>query len=129
MVNPVTGKMTPYEEIWEESELEPAPPDYDAANTLPTRALFIRNVAGTVWRARVSQWQLALGRDAEGRFWAWQAVKRSIPAAKSAGEWDVIYSTADKSTVRLLSEESESWQKGEEKDCNGDIWVVLDAEG
>ncbi|KAF5314276.1 hypothetical protein D9619_011849 [Psilocybe cf. subviscida] len=111
MVNPETGKMTAYEEIWEEPRLE------------SVSAMFIRNVAGTVWHARVNQWQIALGRDAEGRFWAWQAVKRA------GSEWDVIYATGDKSRVHLLSKETENWKKGEKQAWDGDMWVVLDAEG
>lgn len=133
MVNPETGKMTPYEEIWEEPALESGSPDYDTSNTAnstpqPPRALFIRNIAGTVWRARVNQWQLALGRDAEGRFWAWQAVEQSGTAA-AASEWNVIYSTGDKSTVRLLPPDLEAWKEGKEKAWDGDVWVVLDVEG
>ncbi|TFK37664.1 hypothetical protein BDQ12DRAFT_151671, partial [Crucibulum laeve] len=41
MINPETGKMTPYEEIWEEEELEE-----------DTRALFIKNAIGSAWYAR-----------------------------------------------------------------------------
>ncbi|KAJ6524492.1 hypothetical protein B0H19DRAFT_898240, partial [Mycena capillaripes] len=61
MVNPATGILTPYEEIWRDEECD--------------EAVFVRNVEGSVWRARVGEWQLALGRTVRGEFWAWQAQK------------------------------------------------------
>ncbi|KAJ6598683.1 hypothetical protein B0H10DRAFT_1826065, partial [Mycena sp. CBHHK59/15] len=60
MVNPATGRVTAYEEVWRDEE--------------SGAALFVRNAAGTVWRARVGDWQLGLGRwRGGGPFWAWQA--------------------------------------------------------
>ncbi|KAF7326933.1 Sodium nucleoside protein [Mycena venus] len=61
MVNPATGILTPYQEIWRDEECDDA--------------VFVRNVAGSIWRARAGPWQLALGRTAQGVFWAWQAHK------------------------------------------------------
>lgn len=57
MVNPQTGKMASYEEIWRDEEAEEA-----------DTVLFVKNVGGTTWRACVGRWQLALGRGIDGVF-------------------------------------------------------------
>ncbi|KAK0216042.1 hypothetical protein IW262DRAFT_1276706 [Armillaria fumosa] len=61
MVNPATGNITAYEEIWREETSD--------------QFLFVKNDEGTTWRARAGRWQVALGRDSDGKFWAWQAEK------------------------------------------------------
>ncbi|KIY73975.1 hypothetical protein CYLTODRAFT_485106 [Cylindrobasidium torrendii FP15055 ss-10] len=58
MVNPATGQMTAYEEIWRDEEAE----DW----------LFACNTSESAWYARVGRWHLGLGRT-ESDFWAWQA--------------------------------------------------------
>lgn len=59
MVNPDTGMMTAYEEIWRDETDE--------------NYLFVKSHDGNSWLARVGQWHLGLGRD-EGGFWAWQSL-------------------------------------------------------
>ncbi|KAF8172825.1 hypothetical protein K438DRAFT_1851199 [Mycena galopus ATCC 62051] len=47
MVNPATGILTAYEEIWRDEEC--------------SEALFVRNIAGSVWRARAGHQEKLLG--------------------------------------------------------------------
>ncbi|KAJ6553966.1 hypothetical protein DFH09DRAFT_1166349 [Mycena vulgaris] len=64
MVNPATGALTAYEEVWRDEE---------SASALIMRSVASAALPVSVWRARVGDWQLALGRCRGGEFWAWQA--------------------------------------------------------
>ncbi|KAJ7248899.1 hypothetical protein B0H12DRAFT_713991 [Mycena haematopus] len=112
MVNPATGIMTPYEEIWRDE-------DYD-------EAVFVRNVAGSVWRAWVGPWQLALGRTPRSEFWAWQASKNG----SGQEAWTRTFSTppmgSDSSEETYLPQDCQLWEKGSTIEWAGDHWVVLD---
>ncbi|KAJ7468498.1 hypothetical protein FB451DRAFT_1400875 [Mycena latifolia] len=83
MVNPATGEVTAYEEVWRDEEC--------------ADALIVRNGSAegaTVWRARVGDWQLALGRSggpgASGKFWAWQARRNKHGPGEA---WTRVYFT------------------------------------
>jgi len=110
MVNPLTGRLSPYEEIWKDKESD--------------EGLFIRNTRMTKWQARVGAHQLALGRDDKGRFWAWQAEWDSGKV-----EWKLKYSTESADNfVRFLPGGSriEGWLDGDRMEWNGDEWDVLE---
>lgn len=104
MVNPETGKLSDYEEIWKDEEYKDA--------------LFLKNIAGTVWQARVGHSQVALGRT-HGTFWAWQAEQ-----IVDGPSWSIVHSTPDTSVTYLPS--GEGWGKGDTVEWNGDIWTVLE---
>ncbi|KAJ7153589.1 hypothetical protein C8R43DRAFT_1002674 [Mycena crocata] len=115
MVNPETGALTGYEEVWRDEEF--------------TTALFVRNVARSVWRARVGGQQLALGRTNTGEFWAWQAKKKG-------DAWVCAYSTinshdgglaADVNFFAFLPEDSDcrEWETGLTVEWMGETWEVL----
>ncbi|KAL1731485.1 hypothetical protein EV714DRAFT_271722 [Schizophyllum commune] len=72
MVNPATGALTEYEEVWQEEEA----PD----------AIIVRRRDGSVWKARVGGWHLEVGRDERG-CWAWQA------RLAEGGQWEVLRRT------------------------------------
>ncbi|KAJ7145997.1 hypothetical protein C8R44DRAFT_756301 [Mycena epipterygia] len=113
MVNPVTGMVTGYEEVWRDEE--------------STTALFLRSVTSSVWRASVGDtWQLGLGRSG-GEFWAWQAARNGPGEA-----WRRRYSTAlgpgsHDVTQAFLPEDggSENWEVGSTVEWLGERWEVL----
>ncbi|KAF8176292.1 hypothetical protein BJ912DRAFT_930747 [Pholiota molesta] len=117
MVNPDTGLMTPYEEIWHEHPLRD-----------PCPALFLCNASGSAWQAQVGDRQLAMGREGEGRFWAWQGVRNA------AGGWDVLSSTGLSAGSWLFCRERESvwvgWgdESGVEWGCLEDFGVGMNLE-
>jgi len=104
MVNPATGKMTSYEEIWRDE-------------TFDDGALFLRNVSSTIWYARIGSWQLALGRDFSGNFWAFQAHLLDL-------KWTTVHSTSG--AVKLLPDDTSNWVEGKEVQWNGDQWLILE---
>ncbi|KAJ6463347.1 hypothetical protein C8R45DRAFT_1025393 [Mycena sanguinolenta] len=112
MVNPATGIMAQYEEKWRDEECD--------------EAVFVRNIAGSVWRAWAGRWQLALGRTPRGEFWAWQGFN------DGSGEdaWTRPFSTplkdSDSSELEYLPRDCQFWQKGSTMDWAGDRWFVLD---
>ncbi|KAJ7075636.1 hypothetical protein B0H15DRAFT_791555 [Mycena belliarum] len=113
MVHPATGTMTPYEEVWR-----------DEAGAA---ALIVRNgsaEAASVWRARVGNWQLALGRRAAGGFWAWQAT-RSGPGEA----WTRVHSTelGTRQELGYLPEDGcgFEWPVGSLVEWAGERWEVL----
>jgi hypothetical protein len=113
MVNPATGKPTPFEELWRDEE------ESDGRSVL-----FVRNAGGTMWQARVGNWQLALGRESDGVFWAWQAERIED------GEWVMRYSTKDVPGARLgwLPPERDivEWCEGTEIEWKEEQWLVLE---
>jgi hypothetical protein len=113
MVNPRTGEVTPYEEVWNDEET-------GEVDTV----LFVKNVGGTTWRARVGKWQLALGRGTDGRFWAWR-----MEEGKEG--WKMRNSTDDDTAgivVKLLPEgrDLNGWVEGTTVTWNSEGWVVLE---
>lgn len=115
MINPATGKMTPFEEIWLDEE------EKDGRTVL-----FIRNAAGTAWQARVGNWEIALGREKDGVFWAWQA-------EKLGGEWTIKYSTTSVVHERVAylpddrdAKDAKGWEEGSSVEWGGDTWLVLE---
>jgi hypothetical protein len=107
MINPATGILTSYEEIWRDEE--------------HTDAVFVRNAAGSVWRARAGPWQLALGRNAVGEFWAWQAQKNA-----SEEVWTRRFSThLGVGSEEYLPEECLRWEQGSAVEWGGERWLVL----
>jgi len=110
MVNPATGVVEAYEEIWREEECHDG--------------VFVRNVASSVWRARVGTMQLALGRTPGPKceFWAWQA-------EKSGEGWVVGYATPGLDAEvadYFLPEDCSGWQAGSTVEWRGETWVVLE---
>lgn len=83
MINPATGKMTSYEESWEELAVD------------GTATVFVRNVSGTRWQGQVGNWQMGMGWDSDGKFWAWQA-------KASGSDWTVLHSTANCANSDLI---------------------------
>lgn len=69
MINPATGQMAKYEEVWRDEK--------------SGKCLFVRNLQQTAWYARVGRWHLGLGRDDED-FWAWRAF-----CDEDSGVWEV----------------------------------------
>ena len=111
MIDPRTGKVTPYEEVWKDEE---------AGET--DTMLFVRNVQGTTWRARVGKWQLALGRGTDGRFWAWRA-------EEGKEGWITRDSTeSDVHGVKFLPERGDliGWVEGATVKWNTEEWIVLE---
>lgn len=112
MVNPDTGIMTRYEEIWSDEELE------------GVQATFIKNGAGTRWQASVGNWQMGMGRT-DGKFWAWQATKNS-----SSGQWSILFITpkmVDEIPLKFLPEIFDSeWVEGSEIVWEGERWNILE---
>ncbi|KAJ7719627.1 hypothetical protein DFH07DRAFT_947120 [Mycena maculata] len=107
MVNPATGSLTKYEEVWR---------DVAAAD-----ALFVRNRTSSVWRARVGRWQLALGRSLpEAECWAWQA-ERGLGEA----QWTRRYSTEMSDEGVYLPEDCTGWEVGATVKWLGESWEVL----
>lgn len=114
MIDPHSGKMTPFEEIWKDEEEEDG-----------ETVLFLRNATGTKWQARVGKWQMAMGRDNSGIFWAWQAEKHY------SGRWIIKHSTGDiqdEKVVWLPEKESAvgRWVEGSTVEWQGENWVVLE---
>lgn len=111
MVNPLTGLLCPYEEIWKEEGSE--------------EGLFIRNTRMTKWQARVGARQVGLGRGEAGRFWAWQ-VERDPDTLT----WKVGCSTEGaERLVGFLPEggsRTERWLDGDRVGWNGDEWDVIE---
>ncbi|KAJ7058269.1 hypothetical protein C8F01DRAFT_991326 [Mycena amicta] len=110
MVNPATGILTRYEEIWRDEE-------YD-------RGLFVRNATATIWRACVGGRQLALGRTDSG-FWAWEASKET-----QNGEWTRGYSTGEfqdaNAACFLPDEDTDGWRMAARVEWAGECWDVLE---
>ncbi|KAJ7670517.1 hypothetical protein B0H17DRAFT_1085753 [Mycena rosella] len=114
MLNPATGRLTAYEEVWRDEEC--------------AAVLIIRNgiPAAPVWRARVGDWQLGLGRPSGGQFWAWQAMRNGPGEA-----WTRVYSAglgAHNHEVNLdyLPEEcGPEWEVGSTVQWLGEPWEVL----
>lgn len=104
MVNPATGNMTLYEEVWKDEEHE--------------TGLFIREKSGASWQARVGEWQMALGRNTDGVFWAWQA-------ARYEDGWRVVYST-DVAEADMLPEDIDDWVEKSTVEWAGKEWEVLE---
>ncbi|GLB44103.1 putative protein HRI1 [Lyophyllum shimeji] len=112
MVNPDTGKMTPFEEIWRDEE-----------ETDGRTVLFMKNILGTTWQARVGNWEIALGREKNGVFWAWQS-------AKLGGEWTVKYATTSVGYEHIAHlPDNPDWEEGSSVEWAGDKWVVLERGG
>ncbi|KAJ7160885.1 hypothetical protein C8R46DRAFT_1105828 [Mycena filopes] len=115
MVNPATNLMTKYEEIWRDEECE--------------GAVFLRNVSGSVWRARAGTWQLALGRT-DGDFWAWQARKDDSREEGWTRGYSTSYSTARNvvskdSRMAYLPQDCQQWTSGSTAEWRGESWLVL----
>ncbi|KAJ3744904.1 hypothetical protein DFH05DRAFT_1542957 [Lentinula detonsa] len=108
MVNPETGKMTAYEEVWR-----------DNISFVADEAVFLRNASSTGWYARVGCWQLGLGRNCTGNFWAFQA--HLIDQ-----EWVVLYRSGMTDGVTLLPRDASDWAEGAEVNWNGDRWLILE---
>ena len=81
MVNPATGALTEYEEIWKEEEA----PD----------ATIVRRRDGSVWKACVGGWHLEVGRDERG-CWAWQA------RLNEGGQWEMLRRTESAPAADVL---------------------------
>ncbi|KIK59597.1 hypothetical protein GYMLUDRAFT_169498 [Collybiopsis luxurians FD-317 M1] len=107
MINPATGKMTEYEEVWRDEK------------SIGGTTLFLRNTTSTSWYARVGDWQLALGRDSAGHFWAFQA-------QLSDNEWMITHKTDVSDGIALLPEISEDWVEGVQVQWNNDKWIILE---
>ncbi|KAG5638401.1 hypothetical protein H0H81_000178 [Sphagnurus paluster] len=109
MINPATRKMTPFEEIWLDQE------ERDEKTVL-----FVKNISGTSWQARVGDWQTGLGRGKDGVFWAWQA-------EKEGSGWTTKYSTVSAYITYLPDGLSiGGWEEGSVVDWVGDKWIVLE---
>ncbi|KAH9477032.1 hypothetical protein JR316_0010948 [Psilocybe cubensis] len=107
MVNPDTGKMTRYEEIWEDLAL---PVDSDFADSeLPEGAESEVEVEvvrkseqedgpGCWWYAQVGGWSVGLGRGLDGEFWAFQARLVVVGDEDEGGlvkKWEKVYATSN----------------------------------
>lgn len=110
MMNPQTGRIAPYEELWRDDE----------AGVTDT-VLFVKNMEGTTWRAYVGTWQLALGRGKDGRFWAWQA-------EKCGEDWKTRASTQGGIIKLLPTEDQElaTWVEGATVNWDAEEWIVLE---
>ncbi|PFH50008.1 hypothetical protein AMATHDRAFT_146334 [Amanita thiersii Skay4041] len=121
MVNPETGKVAPYEEVWLDEEQKQTVTRWSAV----TRAIFIRDVDNRTWQGRVGDWQLGLGRNGDGTFWAWQAVKGN----GVEGEWRVVRETKVKDEKRggIIPEiYYGDWKEGQIIEWQSRSWVVLE---
>jgi len=113
MVNPETGQISAYEELWEDMTIA-------AQHT----ALFVKNKDGTKWQARIENWQIALGRNTEGFFWACQAIKTK----EHENSWKVLYATDHAKVLFLPFKNSDSFPvDGSSFEWDGDNWGVLDS--
>ncbi|KAG6820535.1 hypothetical protein H0H93_015706 [Arthromyces matolae] len=112
MINPETGNMTSFEEIWRDEE------EIDG-----TSVLFLKNLSGTAWQGRVGSYQMALGRAQDQSFWAWQAKMEQ-------DKWVVKFSTSnvdDEEVVFLPTyEETVLWEESSTVSWAGEKWVVLE---
>ena len=116
MVDLRTGRVTSFEEVWKDEE-----------ETDGRTVLFMRNISGisgTAWRGRVGKWQLALGGEDDGVFWAWQGEN------VGGREWVVRNATAGMRSEmsKWLPEHDEipEWVEGSEVTWEGEQWVVLE---
>jgi hypothetical protein len=110
MINPETGKVTAFEEIWRDEE------EMD-----PTTVVFVKNVRGTEWQARVGGWQCAMGRGEDGVFWTWQGERGGN------GKWDSRYATdSDRKMIRWLPEDITHWEEGSVVRWEDDDWEILE---
>ncbi|KAL1738611.1 hypothetical protein HDZ31DRAFT_50717 [Schizophyllum fasciatum] len=82
MVNPDTGALTDYEELWREEEA--------------SHATIVRRGDGRVWKAHVGNWQLEVGRD-DRSCWAWQACWRG-----GSANWHVLHKTENVGEATFL---------------------------
>ena len=96
----------------------------DEEETDERTVLFMRNLARTAWRGRMEKWQLALGREDDGVFWAWQG--ENIGGRK----WVVRRATTDvrHEMSKWLPEHDEitEWVEGSEVTWGVEQWVVLE---
>ncbi|KAF8235061.1 hypothetical protein L208DRAFT_1258955 [Tricholoma matsutake] len=109
MVDPRTGKMASYEETWRDEEAGEA-----------DTALFVKNLEGTTWRAWVGRWQLALGRETDGKFWAWRA--------EECKEGWMIKDSTEGDSVKLLpnGRDLARWVEGAIVKWDSEEWIVLE---
>ncbi|KJA17150.1 hypothetical protein HYPSUDRAFT_146874 [Hypholoma sublateritium FD-334 SS-4] len=118
MVNPATGRVAPYEEVWRERP------------TGSGGVLFVANAARTTWRARVGAWEVALGRGEDGGFWAWYA--EWIDGAGNGGGglgWRVPRCAGvreGRAGVVLLPLADGRWVNGARVSWQGEEWDVLE---
>lgn len=111
MLNPETGKIAPFEEIWRDEEVMDA-----------EAVLFVKNTVGTKWQARVGKWQHAMGRGENGVFWAWQGEK------EGDGNWSVRYLTDARVVVKWLPVGGDmgGWKEGSVVRWEDDDWEILE---
>ncbi|TRM60000.1 hypothetical protein BD626DRAFT_506143 [Schizophyllum amplum] len=81
MINPETGRYSPYEEVWQEE-------------AVASDVAIVRRRDGQIWKARVGDWQLEVGRDERG-CWAWQA-------RRPDGCWEIVRITKNASAPYFL---------------------------
>ncbi|KAJ3712299.1 hypothetical protein C8R42DRAFT_699382 [Lentinula raphanica] len=112
MINPATGQNTAYEETWRDHDSQLDGPELD-------KAIFLRNINSTSWYTRVGRWQLGLGRDPAGSFWAFQAELVDQ-------EWRVHHRTGITDDVKLLPEVETHWVEGKEVEWNEEKWQILE---
>jgi hypothetical protein len=116
MLNPETGLLAAYEEVWEDVHIEQH-----------ATVTFLRNKAGTVWRARVGHWELAMGRRPGGNdgeaFWAWQGAFKI-----GEGVWELVYKSGNigEEEGRHLPGEVTEWVEGSDVQWNADVWAILE---
>ena len=109
MVNPQTGKIASYEEIWRDE-------DVGEVDTV----LFAKNTEGTTWRARVGRWQVTLGRGTDGIFGAWRV-------EKCEEGWKIMDLTDnDKMKLLLEGHDLAGWVEGTTVEWDAEEWVVLE---
>jgi hypothetical protein len=108
MINPETGVITPYEELWKDDEAE--------------ESIFLKNESGTAWYAKVGSFQLGLGRhESDGKFWAWQAEK-----LEGTG-WVIRHSIGkDMATTNCLPDDTSAWQSVGKIQWAGESFSVLE---
>ncbi|KAL0950326.1 hypothetical protein HGRIS_010296 [Hohenbuehelia grisea] len=113
MVNPETGKMTDYEEIWEDI-------DHDCGNG--SSSLFLRSDDSRTWQARVGDYETAMGRHEDGAFWAWRAKRSDGNEA-----WKLIRAVGDGPVNHLPGPElTKDWELGTTVNWSNSNWTVLD---
>jgi hypothetical protein len=102
MINPATGRITPFEEVWTDEEV--------------AEGILISTLDHTQWRARAGPYEVAIGRNGS-RFWAWFAIDGSI-------RWLCGIKTSE---IKLLGDLTTEWKPGHDYEWNHESWHVYAA--
>ena len=110
MLNPRTGSMMPYEEIWRDLPVQ-------------GKSLVLLKSMGDIDKAfigRIGVWFQGIGTE--------NGVVNAARRKYEGGEWRTVFSIGTDQSLPLIFEQH-GWKKGDEIEIAGRWWKVLDCEG